>query len=50
VADEYSERTGIIQFNSDFTAYTWRGINKSGRPEQPRIFEYEEQGRRVGNR
>lgn len=48
-ADEYSERTGLMQFTSDFSAYTWKGANKSGKVDNPRVFEYEEKGKRVTN-
>ena len=47
--DEYSERTGLIQFSPDFSGYTWKGANKSGEAANPRIFEYEEKGTRVGS-
>jgi hypothetical protein len=44
--DEYSDRAGVIQFNDDFTEYIWTGSNKSGDPQKPRIFEYEEVGKK----
>ncbi len=46
-SDEYSEREGVIQFNEDFTAYKWTGINKSGDRMKPNIWEYEEIGKRI---
>lgn len=45
--DEYHDRYGEMVFNETFTEYVWTGINKSGDPTEPNIWEYEESGRRV---
>jgi len=45
--DEFSERTGTMEFNADFTEYTWTGANKSGDPTKPTVFEFIERGKRT---
>lgn len=47
IDDEFSERTGTMQFNEDFSEYTWTGTNKSGDPKKPSVFEFIEQGKRT---
>ncbi len=45
-SDDYHERKGELQFNEDFSAYEWKGVNKSGNPDDPSIWEYTERGRK----
>jgi hypothetical protein len=45
--EEYRERVGSMQFSADYSSYIWTGTNKSGERLKPRIWVFEENGKRI---